>query len=240
MNKSFKIFTDFDGTVAKKNVGELLFRTFDRHNLAGKIIQDFNDGKITSRQCWTQLCDCLDSVNIDELESFILKMEIDPGFHKFVNYCNEHDFILMILSDGFDYYIEKILLRENLGSIKFYSNSLTITTDGRLVPSFPYFDESCLYSANCKRNHILENSGENDFTVFIGDGNSDRDTIEYADFIFAKDDLLKYCEKQRITYFPFNNFYDVLKKLDELNSKRKLKKKHQAFLKRREAYLAEY
>ena len=108
-----------------------------------------------------------------------------------------------------------------------------------MIPSFPFYNGDCRSSANCKRNHILENSGEKDYTVFIGDGNSDNDAIQYVDFIFAKSDLLKFCEIQRITYFPFKNFDDVIARLDELSTKKRLRKRHQAELKRRQAFMIE-
>jgi len=50
---------------------------------------------------------------------------------------------------------------------------------------------------------------------------------------------LKYCEVQRITYFPFRNFDDVILRMNELLSKKRLKKRHQAELKRREAFTIE-
>jgi 2-hydroxy-3-keto-5-methylthiopentenyl-1-phosphate phosphatase len=143
------------------------------------------------------------------------------------------------LSDGFDYYIDKILKRENLSHLKVFSNKLILTDDGKLTPSFLYYNADCRSAANCKRNHIIENSGEEDYSVFIGDGNSDNDAIQYVDFIFAKDDLLKYCEIQRITYFPFRNFDDVIMRLNQLLAKKRLKKRHQAGLKRREAFMIE-
>jgi len=108
-----------------------------------------------------------------------------------------------------------------------------------LIPSFPYYDVACSSSANCKRNHIINNSGDDEYTVYIGDGNSDKYTIDFCDFIFAKDDLLKYCERNRISYFPFNNFLDVKNKLEQLQSKKNLKKRHRAELKRKETYKAE-
>jgi len=144
------------------------------------------------------------------------------------------------LSDGFDYYIERILKREKLHHIKYFSNKLDFSHSGKLIPSFPFYNSECRSSASCKRNHIIGNSSEDDYTVFIGDGNSDNDAIQYVDFIFAKYDLLKFCEINRITYFPFNNFDDVKSKLNELLSKKRLKKRHQAQLKRREAFLVEY
>ena len=239
MDKTFKIFMDFDRTISTIDVGDELFREFGNKKVTNKIISDLLEDKISSRDCWTQLCENAGSVDKSKWDEFIDNVKIEPSFHLFVRYCEEHSFDLFILSDGFDYYIEKILDRQKINHLKFFSNNLSITPDGFLIPSFPYFDADCRSSSNCKRRHIIENSGENDYTVFIGDGNSDKDPIEYVDFIFAKDDLLKFCEKQRITYYPFKDFNDVIIRLNELNSKKKLKKRHQAVLKRRDAYLME-
>ncbi len=115
----------------------------------------------------------------------------------------QNSFQLFVLSDGFDYYIDKILNRENLSHLKDFSNKLIFTDEGKLIPSFPFYSADCRSSANCKRNHIIENSGEDDYTFYIGDGNSDNDAIQYVDFIFAKNDLLKYCEVQQDHLFSF-------------------------------------
>ncbi len=239
MKKPFKIFMDFDGTISTVDVGEEIFRKFGKKELTDLIVTDLLNNKISSKECWVRLCESVQFVNKKELDDFILSMEVQPDFHQFVDYCKENEYEMFILSDGFDYYINKILYREGLGNLKVYCNTLSITKDSVLVPSFPFINENCFTSANCKRVHIIENSSDADYTVFIGDGNSDKDPIEYVDFIFAKDDLLRYCEKQRITYFPFRNFNDVIARLDELKQKKRLKKRHQAELKRRDAYLAE-
>jgi 2-hydroxy-3-keto-5-methylthiopentenyl-1-phosphate phosphatase len=63
--------------------------------------------------------------------------------------------------------------------------------------------------------------------------------VHFCDFIFAKDDLLRYCEKERISYFPFNNFTDVIGRMETLRNRKRLKKRHQAELKRRELYIKE-
>jgi 2-hydroxy-3-keto-5-methylthiopentenyl-1-phosphate phosphatase len=132
---------------------------------------------------------------------------------------------------------DKIFKKEKLEDLKYYSNKLLFDEHNNMTPVFPYLDEESRSSANCKHNHIISHSADEEFTVYIGDGVSDKETAQYCDFIFAKDDLLKFCEKERITYFPYKNFHDVIKKLDELKSKKKLKKRHQASLKRREVYL---
>lgn len=238
-DKQFKIFLDFDGTITKNDVGEEIFKKALKEDIVKKIVEDLLTNKISSRECWESLCGSVSILNKTEFDDFIFSQEIEPTLHRFIEYCEANGFELFVLSDGFDYYIEKILKRENLNRLKVYSNKFLLTDDGRLIPSFPYYNADCRSSANCKRNHIIENSGEDDYTVFIGDGNSDNDAIQFVDFIFAKDDLLKFCEVQRITYFPFKDFDDVIVRLRELVSKKRLKKRYQAELKRREAFMIE-
>jgi len=239
IDKQFKIFLDFDGTITKNDVGEEIFKKILKEDIVKKIVDDLLTDKISSRECWESLCESALINDKNEFDNFILSQEIEPTLHQFVDYCDKNRFQLFVLSDGFDYYIEKILKRKNLSHLKVFSNKLILNDEGKLIPSYPHYNADCRSSANCKRNHIIENSGEDDYTVFIGDGSSDIDAIRYVDFIFAKDDLLKYCEVQRITYFPFRNFDEVILRMNELLSKKRLKKRHQAELKRREAFTIE-
>ncbi len=236
--KVFKIFMDFDGTVTQQDVGEEVFRKFAEEEKVNIIIDDLLNDRISSRECWIKLCSAVPSVNKNEFDDFIVSMPLDADFLKLKDYCKKENIELYILSDGFDYYIDKMFEKNGINGLTVFSNHLELV-DGKLIPSFPYYDEASFSSANCKRNHIINHSSEEDFTVFIGDGNSDKDSIEYCDFIFAKDDLLKFCEKERITYFPFKNFDDVIKKLDELKGKKRLKKRLRAQLKRQQAYTTE-
>jgi 2,3-diketo-5-methylthio-1-phosphopentane phosphatase len=191
-----------------------------------------------AKDCWTALCDSIDNIDKEELDKYIDNFQIDSAFKMFVEFCRENRHDLFILSDGFDYYIQKILKKEGIEEVSIYSNHLTIDMN-KLIPSFPYFDSGFLSSANCKRNHIINNSSDDDFTFYIGDGNSDKDTAQYCDFIFAKNDLLKLCEKERITYFPFQNFSQITDRMKELMSRNRLHKRYRAGLKRKTAYIAE-
>ncbi len=238
MKKEFKIFIDFDGTITTADVGENIFLKFGQREEVKNIISDLLSDKISSKQCWISLCKSVPYIEEDELDNFIDGIEIDPGFKEFISFCKENELPHYILSDGFDYYIDRILKKENLKGIKFYSNKLEIINN-KLIPSFPHHDIGFPGSANCKRNHIINNSSDEEFTIFIGDGNSDKNTVHYCDFIFAKDDLLKYCERERISYFPFKNFNDIQQIILKLLSKKRLKKRHQAVLKRKEVYIQE-
>lgn len=235
-DKIFKIFVDFDGTISQQDIGEKMFLEFGDAEEAQRIIERWIRNEITSVDTWQQLCATVQNFNEEKFAAFLDSIEIDPTFKAFVAYCDTNNFELMILSDGLDYYIEKFLKREGLGHIKAYTNKLTFE-GSNLVPQFPHTDEECKQCANCKRNHVINNSSDDDYTVYIGDGYSDACPVQYCDFIFAKKSLLKFCEINRISYSPFKNFNDVRRKLDELNSRNRLKHRHQAELKRREVYL---
>lgn len=234
-----KIFVDFDGTITKQDVGDAIFTKFGNPVKVNKIIEDLLSDRISSRECWDLLCASTHIINKSELDEFIDDMRIEESFHTLVSYCMKNNIDLIILSDGFDYYIKRILNRENLMDLKFYANNLSIDENGKLIPQYPYYNPDFLTSANCKRDHILDNSSDDDYTFYIGDGNSDKESAQYCDYIFAKDGLLKFCEKERISFSPFKDFNDVIKKIDFLFSTRKLRKGYQAELKRRSAYLVE-
>ena len=235
--KEFKIFIDFDGTITKVDVGAAIFEKYGDPVAVADVIDRYLNDNITAKECWLILCDSVNNLDLKEFDKYIESFEIDPTFHDLIKYCDDNNIQHLVLSDGFDYYIDKIFKKENLDNLNYYSNKLLIDDKNKLTPLFPYLDEESKSSANCKHNHIINHSGDEEFTVYIGDGVSDKETAQFCDFIFAKDDLLKFCEKERITYFPYKDFHDVIKKLDELRSKKRLKKRHQASLKRREVYL---
>jgi 2-hydroxy-3-keto-5-methylthiopentenyl-1-phosphate phosphatase len=235
--KRFKVFIDFDGTITATDVGEAMFLEFGDADRANQIIKSWMNNEITSKQTWLQLCKTVKNYDEDRFFSFIDKIQVDPTFYDFEKFCESNNIEMFVLSDGLDIYINRILNNSSLSHLKVYSNYLMIDEQNNLIPSFPFPDEECDKCANCKRNHILDNSSDDDFTIYIGDGFSDTCPAQYCDFIFAKRSLLKYCEINRISFFPFNNFVDVMDRLNQLLNKKRLKKRHQADLKRKRVYL---
>ncbi len=235
--KNFKIFVDFDGTITKEDIGEIMFLKFGDAQKAKEIVNDWINEKINARQSWEMLCKTISNFDIKKFDDFLLASEIDNSFKKFIEYCSQNNYEVRILSDGLDYYINKILSKENLPHLEVYSNKLSFDMDNNLIPVFPYTDEECKRCANCKRNHVLNFSGDDEFSIYIGDGYSDVCPAQYCDYIFAKKSLLRYCEINRITYFPYSDFNDVIKKIEELKQKKRLKKRYQAELKRKEVYI---
>ncbi len=237
ITRSFKIYIDFDGTITQTDIGEHMFLQFGDPVKSQQIIDEWLAGNINSKTVWIELCKTIKNWNEKEFDKFLDTMEIDPYFIEFIEYCEKNNHAVTILSDGLDYYINKIAGKYKFEYLPIFSNKLSFDQKGNLIPLFPYTDEECKECANCKRNHILNSSGDEDITIYIGDGYSDTCAAEHCDFIFAKRSLLKYCEKNGLPYFQFNTFKDVQKIVPQLANKKKIKKRHQAVLKRRDAYM---
>jgi len=233
--QKIKIFCDFDGTITTKDVGENMFLEFGNADEAYKIFQRWLRKEIDSAQEWRELLNLIKNLQSEKFDKFLQTIEIEYGFKEFVQFCNENNIELIILSDGMDYYIERILENNNFSDLRFYSNKLEFTEEGPIA-SFPYSDEECKDCANCKRNHLINNSSDDDITMYIGDGYSDTCPVQYADYIFAKKTLLKFCERERISYYPFRNFKDIIARIKPLLEKKRIKKRHQAELKRKAVY----
>lgn len=236
MDQVIKIFVDFDGTIAKQDVGDSLFMEFGDTEVINEIARRWIAGEISSAIFWEELFSTLPDIEKSAMDKFVDCMEIEDGFTEFLELCGQNNIELTVLSDGLDYYIDRIFGNNNLSHLKVYTNRLRFTDNNRMIPSFPYRDEECKICANCKRNHIINNSSDDDITIYIGDGLSDTCPAQFTDYLFAKRSLLKFCEVNRISYYPFNNFYDIIPKIEKLIGKKRIKKRHQAELKRKAVY----
>lgn len=235
VNHRFYLYVDFDGTITKQDVGANIFLKYGKHPDVYDIEMDIRTHKTTAYEGWMKLFAAAPGLTMDKILQYAETFAIDETFKDLILFAQRHDYPLTILSDGFDNYINLILNREQLSGCTMYANTLH-EMQGEVVPAFPYGDEECTDCANCKRNHILESSPDDALTVYIGNGSSDTCPAQFCDYIFAKDDLLKYCEKNRIPYTPYKTFGDVLVRLEELHNKKRPKKRHQAVLKRNEVY----
>lgn len=237
MAHSLKIFCDFDGTVCTGDVRTILFRTFGG-DAVKEAVQLWLTGEISGDECIRRECAAVRSLNMEQFDKLIDEQQLDPSFPGFVDFCKANDIEIEILSDGFDYYIGRILKRYNLENLTVYANSLRIEA-GKLIPGLPYLNQYCDRAANCKGTHVLNNAGDDQLRVVVGDGFSDRCAVDYADVVFAKRKLIQYCRESNISYFEFSNFQDVQSRIEDLLKRKRLNPRHRAETRRREAFRIE-
>jgi 2-hydroxy-3-keto-5-methylthiopentenyl-1-phosphate phosphatase len=102
---------------------------------------------------------------------------------------------------------------------------------------FPFSDSDCTKCGTSKRNLLMNMTGDDEISVFIGDGFSDACVVNYADIVFAKKSLASYCWKNNITYFDFNDFGDIQRKIEKILHQKNIKHRQTAKLKRRDVFL---
>jgi len=242
LGHKLKIFTDFDGTITLYDtwieVGEYFIRDKDKW---AEVIRDFEELKIGARECFLKECSLIENFDLDKFNEIIDKQLIDPAFPGFKSFCESNGFPVTILSEGMDYYIERVLANNNL-NLRYYSNKFVLSEDKTndektLTLEFPYSDSECRRCGCSKRNLLLNLTADDEISVFIGDGFSDVCAVHYADIVFAKKSLASYCWKNNITYFDYHDFSDIKKKLEKILQKKVIQHRQSAKNKRRDVFI---
>jgi 2,3-diketo-5-methylthio-1-phosphopentane phosphatase len=236
---SYVVFTDFDGTITRNDIGDIMFKTFGEQDESARAVHETGGRTFEAQENWRRSCETVSALSPEMFRSFLDRQEIDERFHRFEQFCSEKLIPIHILSDGFDLYIEHILRREKLGHLPFYSNRLSIGSDGMITPVFPHTDAECFLCANCKRNHLLTKSSDENVIVYVGNGHSDHCPARYADVVFAKGTLLKFCERENVTYHRYETFDDVLEKFRSLCEEGRPRKRRTAELARKDMFMRE-
>jgi 2,3-diketo-5-methylthio-1-phosphopentane phosphatase len=234
-----RVFCDFDGTVSTQDVGEQFFRTFAGEQADRSIPRLLKD-EITMQEWLKELCEVIPSIDRKEFLDFIDQFAVDPHFQEFVRFCKEQEIPVVVLSDGLDAYVGRVLANAGLKELPFFANHAefqSIHGRKKLSVSFPYTDAECHLCGNCKRNYMLNGSADEDIIVYIGDGYSDRCPVRYADIVFAKRQLIKYCQEQNITYFEFHHFGDILIRMKEIIQRKRIRHRQEAAMARREVFM---
>lgn len=218
------IFCDFDDTITRSNVTDTVLEKF-ADPLWRDIQEDWLAGKLGAREVLQKQMPLI-TARPEELDEVIDSIEVDPFFGDFAALCAREDYSLYILSDGFDYWIEKILRRALSAShgptrkMPVFSCGLNLEGNKAAI-SFPYFPQGCVHGcATCKPALFEQLKKNADKAVVIGDGLSDLLLAKGADLVMAKNGLREYCEKEGIASRPFSDFRDVvqiIKKLKESN-----------------------
>ena len=234
-----RIFCDFDGTVCTRDIGEEFFRSFAGESVDA-LVDELLRGEINTQQWLQRMCEAIPSMNREQFETYVDQFFVDPYFVSFVQFAEEREIAVTVVSDGLDAYVERVLAKAGLNRVPFFANHaefVTVNGTPRLSVSFPHTDAECTSCGNCKRNHMLSQSADEDLIVYAGDGFSDRCPVKYADVVFAKRHLIKHCQQQNITYHEFQNFGDVQKKLEDVLQRKRIRHRREAAMARRDVFM---
>ncbi|MEO6694194.1 MAG: HAD-IB family phosphatase [Ignavibacteria bacterium] len=238
-NYKLKIFCDFDGTIAKNDVWISSFNGFinDIESFE-KVCRDYHSEVLNGREAGKRHLSLVENFSFAKLDDYLRLEEIDEHFKDFAEFCRVNDHTLVVVSAGYEYYLDFILKRYNI-DLKIFASELRQTDDKKLFSVFTHSDEYCTLCETCKRNILINNTNDldNEISVFIGDGVSDQCVSGFADIVFAKGKLASYCWKNNITYFEYKNFSDIKMKLAKLTGNNMIRQRQEAKIRRRDVFM---
>jgi len=207
------VFCDFDGTAARRDVGYNMFRHFSGGR-NDALLPDWKAGRLSTRECLLREAEMV-RVPAREVLEYLDRFELDPTFEPFVRLCRSCRVPVIVVSEGLDFYIRRVLAGVGLDDLPLLCN-VGVLRDHSLQIVFPHVNRVCRRCGNCKGERITEYRREAGGAIkvaFVGDGYSDACAARQADLLFAKSDLELYCRAERIAYNSFDDFSDVTSQL---------------------------
>lgn len=204
------IFTDFDGTITEQDTLVFLAtRLGGGPEMVQAIGRLLRAHEITLREA---IAAEMRSVRVPYAEAENLlraEVQLDPHFKPFAHWCSAQQLPLTVLSAGFYQNINLFLSRDEFPQLEILANELQPNehTGWQCV----FRDKSDDGHDKALALHAARQRGE--YTVFIGDGFSDRRAAEAADEVFAKHSLAEYCRTRGIAHHEYKTFADVWQQL---------------------------
>jgi 2,3-diketo-5-methylthio-1-phosphopentane phosphatase len=201
------VLCDFDGTITPGDTLSILYRRFAGPECL-ELEKRWAQGEISAP---AEMQGCFASMRATraELESALDPVQIDPGFPNFFRFCQGQGYAFAVLSDGLSWYIRYILQRYGIPEPAIYANEIEFATDGIHIHS-PWYRPDTPLRGTSKPAIAQKYQAEGYAVAFIGDGPTDVEAVEVADFVFAKGRLAEYCRAKGIPFTDFSNFSDVM------------------------------
>lgn len=202
------IFSDFDGTISRDDVIHSFITTFTRGD-SSIAEKKWCRGELTSKECYKLQFELINGLSEKRFNDFLYSIEIDPYFEEFYELIKEKNKKLVIVSDGFDIFVETALKRHGI-FLPVFSNHLKIENKaGELFfdVEYPNIGKNCEIGIGTCKCEVAQKYTNN--FIYIGDGLSDRCISKKAGLIFAKKSLEKICKNEEMNYIHYDNFKDI-------------------------------
>ena len=201
---------DFDGTVSPRDIGAAFAERFSSDGEAARVpeLDAWMAGRIGHRELTRAQCARVRAREAEAVE-FAREFRLDPRFAPFAREALGRGDAVMIVSEGFDFYVRDHLAREGLGELPWAANRLVFHGDGTVEPEFPFADPSCADCGNCKAQHVRRYRSRGYHTVLVGDGTSDRHGALAADAVLARGSLLDWCLAEGVPHTVATDFGEV-------------------------------
>jgi 2,3-diketo-5-methylthio-1-phosphopentane phosphatase len=207
VTNGWNIICDFDGTIARFDVTDAVLAAFA--DPAWKAVEkEWLEGAITARECMERQVRMIDAPPA-RLDAFLDTVPLTDGFAEFTRFCAANGMDALVVSDGMDYAIKRILAGKGLGNVPVIANRLRFHGESGYRLDFPYGAPGC-GSGVCKCDVAKTGGGK---ILLIGDGHSDVCLAGAASFVLAKrgETLHRHCGENGVPHAAYDDFFDILR-----------------------------
>lgn len=206
---------DFDGTITLRDTLDLVVNHWAPgvwETIEGRL----RDGQVTLLEAMDEEFHQVRATEDEVIAYVVAHAGIRPGFAELVEWLARRGDRLIVVSAGFRVLIDPILRSAGLGDLHVHAGDALFSPAGTIL-SYPPSSQECVSGCgHCKRETIAAHGPFAGPVVYLGDGYSDRCAAQDADVVFARRGLAEYLDQQGVAYYPFEDFFDVRRVLEEL------------------------
>ena len=210
-NKKILVQCDFDGTITEKDVSILLLDAFAEGDWRA-VNKDYIDGKITVGKFNETAFGMVKASKETMLDYIKDRATIREGFQNFVAVCVEMGIRIVIVSNGLDFYIKKILEDNGLDKIEYHAAVTRFHPDGLKVKYIG--PDGTILDSGFKDKYVDYHLSEGYQVIYVGDGTSDLSAARHCHQVFATENLLGHCQRTGLACIPFTSFLDITQVLN--------------------------
>jgi 2-hydroxy-3-keto-5-methylthiopentenyl-1-phosphate phosphatase len=207
-SKHIAVISDFDGTITERDSLALLMNRYGPSDWE-RYEELYEAGDIRGSEALEKEMSLLNLNPAEATEIVLKEIEVRKDFAQFAKFCDESRIPLTIVSCNFRQLISAILQKHGLERIPFRSNELV--EDGgkiKIVPGTRRHPE-CSECHECKALTVIEFRENGFFTIYLGDGLTDRCPAWEADMVFALGRLKNSLDKNGIENEKLDGFKDL-------------------------------
>ncbi|MCW3981378.1 MAG: MtnX-like HAD-IB family phosphatase [Candidatus Bathyarchaeota archaeon] len=210
---SFVVLSDFDGTAVSIDTCEYIlgkhatvdWRAIDRRYERGETDLEENlQAQFSNLRASKQKI----------LEEIRQVASFRPGFKRLVEYCNQREIPVTIVSAGIDFVIKELLTQNSLqDTVSIYAPKAYATSKGIRFKFPKLIDRK---SADFKEDLVAQRKEEGRIVIYLGNGASDYCAAVKSDFPFAiqGSKLSKLLHKSEFPYRETLDFKEVVETIE--------------------------
>ncbi|CAG7605273.1 2-hydroxy-3-keto-5-methylthiopentenyl-1-phosphatephosphatase [Paenibacillus solanacearum] len=217
MSKQRVIFCDFDGTITVNDNIVAIMKHFQPPGW-DELVQQVISKQISVREGVGRMFALLPASRKQEVIDYAIgNVTIRAGFQELLDYCRRENIIFYVTSGGIDFFVYPVLSAFPIPKDHIYCNGSDFSGSHIRIVWPHACDEHCHNDCGmCKTAIIRSFPAEAHERILIGDSVTDFEGAKLVDVVFARSHLVQLCEDLKLNYYPFDDFFDVVKRLEEM------------------------